>query len=61
MFLKFISAIYFVAFLSWYLQIEGLYGENGVLPVFAYLKKFEQETTWQRYFFVYFDLCRIGI
>jgi len=37
-FLRGISLVYFIAFLSIYVQIEGLYGSNGITPAKAELK-----------------------
>ncbi|XP_055900054.1 lipase maturation factor 2-like isoform X2 [Biomphalaria glabrata] len=44
-FLWFMSLIYLFAFSSLYIQIPGLYGDNGILPAKLVLK--EGDSTWQ--------------
>ena len=39
LFLWCMSAIYLVAFASLYVQIPGLYGQNGILPAHLFLKE----------------------
>ncbi|XP_021963307.1 lipase maturation factor 2 [Folsomia candida] len=38
LFLQGLSAVYFIAFISVYLQADGLYGTNGITPIKAELK-----------------------
>lgn len=43
MFLRGLGLVYFFAFLSMAVQIEGLLGENGILPIIEYLSLVENE------------------
>lgn len=44
LFLRLVSLCYIAAFVSLYLQIPGLYGPDGVLPVYMVLSKLEKGT-----------------
>ncbi len=43
LFLRFLGCIYFIAFLSLWLQVDGLIGNNGILPAAQYI-----ELAWQK-------------
>ena len=45
-FLRVLGAIFFLAFLSLRVQIDGLVGENGILPFAPYPDLFRQELGW---------------
>jgi hypothetical protein len=45
LFLRLVSFCYVAAFVSLYLQIPGLYGPDGVLPVYVALGKWEKGTS----------------
>ncbi len=42
LFLRFLGAIYFIAFVSLWFQVDGLIGENGVLPAGQYLARVQE-------------------
>jgi len=45
LFLRLVSICFTVAFVSLYLQIPGLFGPDGVLPVYMILSKLDKATT----------------
>ncbi|XP_059157855.1 lipase maturation factor 2-like isoform X2 [Physella acuta] len=47
-FLWFMSLIYLFAFSSLYIQIPGLYGDNGLLPARLVMKEDEKSNSWQQ-------------
>lgn len=49
-FIRFIGLIYFIAFASLFVQIVGLFGENGILPVRPFLNAVAEQTGSARYF-----------
>jgi len=50
LFLRALGIIYYSAFFSWVLQVDGLLGPNGILPAGEYLKAIAQQTgTIQRF------------
>jgi len=46
-FLRIVSGCYAIAFLSIYLQMEGLYGDNGILPIKNQAKGYHFQTFFQ--------------
>ena len=42
LFLKLLGIIYFIAFTSFWVQWEGVVGENGILPVTEFFKQIEE-------------------
>ncbi|MFZ1218181.1 MAG: lipase maturation factor family protein [Chthoniobacterales bacterium] len=42
LFVRFLGAIYFIAFVSLWFQIDGLIGENGISPVGSYLQQMRE-------------------
>ena len=45
LFLRIVSVCYAMAFISLYPQVPGLYGPNGVLPVYMVLKQNTESST----------------
>jgi predicted DCC family thiol-disulfide oxidoreductase YuxK len=56
LFLRSLGAIYLIAFLSLWMQIDGLVGEHGILPVGQHLK-FAREQLGSDAFFLLPTLC----
>lgn len=48
-FLRVLGLIYFIAFLSFWIQMEGLVGKNGILPAVGFLKVAETQLGPLRY------------
>ena len=51
LFLSGMGSVYLMAFMSYYLQFPGLYGNNGILPVASHLGEVgdtSKEINWQR-------------
>lgn len=48
-FLRILGLIYFIAFLSFWVQLEGLVGENGILPAAGLLKLAQSQIGPERY------------
>jgi lipase maturation factor 1 len=44
LFPRFLGAVYFTAFLSLLVQVRGLYGSDGILPISLYLKELRSQT-----------------
>ncbi|NIX15063.1 MAG: lipase maturation factor family protein [Candidatus Dadabacteria bacterium] len=51
-FLKFIGAIYLIAFLSFFVQYDGLIGQNGILPFARYLDSLQTNLGSRAYWLV---------
>lgn len=51
-FLKLLGAIYFIAFVSFWSQMEGLIGENGILPAKKFLESIGNQGGFQKYWLV---------
>lgn len=51
-FLRFLSVIYLIAFISLWIQLDGLIGSNGILPVSNFLYSVYQEAGANQYFSV---------
>ena len=47
LFLRIVSGCYALAFISIYLQMEGLYGDNGVLPIKGHAKAYRWTTFFE--------------
>jgi hypothetical protein len=43
LFLRLLGLIYFIAFLSLWVQLDGLYGSNGILPIAGYVAAAKQQ------------------
>ncbi|QSR88387.1 lipase maturation factor family protein [Methylacidiphilum caldifontis] len=52
LFFRFLSFIYFIAFLSLSWQIHGLVGSEGILPAAQFLRFVHDQTGWERFFYV---------
>ena len=50
-FLRFLSAIYCIAFISFEVQVEGLIGKNGILPAGDFLNQVATQWGSERYWF----------
>ena len=50
-FLRFLSIIYLLSFLSLYCQIQGLWGNSGILPANLFLSKIKEKNS--NYIFSY--------
>jgi lipase maturation factor 1 len=50
LFPRFLGGVYFVVFLSLLVQVRGLYGSNGILPISLYLKALRREAGKQAYY-----------
>ena len=50
-FLRWMSLMYLVAFLSMTVQMKGLIGENGLLPAQAFLNNIQSHLGWERCYF----------
>jgi len=49
-FLRLLGIIYFIAFLSFWLQLDGLIGSNGISPADIYLGSLDINYGWKAYF-----------
>ena len=52
-FLRFLSFIYLIAFVGIYGQIQGLWGDEGLLPLNLFLNKYEKHTQIERIFLIF--------
>jgi hypothetical protein len=59
LFLRFLGIVYFAAFCSLWVQIEGLIGSQGILPADAFLKAVEKAFGTERYY-LFPTLCWYG-
>src|SRR5438132_12914402 len=50
LFLRLLGLVYLAAFLSLWVQVYGLIGSHGILPVADYLSAIRQETGEERYY-----------
>ena len=50
LFLRSLGAIYFIAFLSLWFQVDGLIGEHGILPVANYLERAREQLGGDAFF-----------
>ncbi|MFT5317490.1 MAG: hypothetical protein ACI8RA_000738 [Chlamydiales bacterium] len=50
LFVKFLGVTYFIAFFSLFVQMKGLYGKNGILPVSELLESVEKRSGKKEYF-----------
>jgi predicted DCC family thiol-disulfide oxidoreductase YuxK len=51
-FLRGLALIYLIAFISLWVQMEGLIGENGILPVSDYLNMAGSRLGWERFYYL---------
>jgi hypothetical protein len=51
-FLRFLGVIYLIAFVSLWVQVHGLLGSRGILPVTEFLQAVRQQLGWERYWHV---------
>jgi hypothetical protein len=47
LFLRFLGAIYLIAFLSFWIQVEGLIGSNGILPAAELMQRAHERIPWR--------------
>src|SRR5262245_25218913 len=59
LFLRLLGLVYLAAFLSLGVQIRGLIGSHGILPVADYLSAIQQEVGEERYY-LFPTLCWLG-
>lgn len=50
LFIKFLAASYFIAFFSLFVQMKGLFGKNGILPIVELLESVEKRSGKKEYY-----------
>lgn len=60
-YLKGVLAIYIVAFTSLYVQVQSLFGDNGIVPIKDYVSKLEKNTNILSHYNIVFLAQKVGL